>query len=164
MLIVVEGPDATGKTTLAKKIAKVLHAKYMHHKRPPKDAYTYFRRALKEARTKNVVCDRWIFGSPIYANVLGHEHRLSRMDYDALLKEAIELGLVLIHCTDTPRRIRDRFKKTGEKFLPANKVEAIVKEFHNLTDEFYQQRKFPVIVMNNFTRKLFASTPGYWIL
>lgn len=65
MLIVIEGPDKTGKTTLAKAIAKKLGYEYVHFSAPkgsPADEYIDFLLKLK----KPTVCDRFHLGELVY--------------------------------------------------------------------------------------------------
>jgi thymidylate kinase len=62
MLIVIEGPDKTGKTTLAKAIAEQLGYEYKHFSAPkgsPADEYIDFLLSLK----RPTVCDRFISAS-----------------------------------------------------------------------------------------------------
>lgn len=65
MLIVVEGPDKTGKTTLCKAIERELGFKYKHFSAPkgsPADEYIDFLLDLKEP----TVCDRFHLGELVY--------------------------------------------------------------------------------------------------
>lgn len=65
MLIVIEGPDKTGKTTLAKAIADKWGFKYKHFSAPkgsPADEYIDFLLNLKEP----TVCDRFHLGELVY--------------------------------------------------------------------------------------------------
>lgn len=73
-IIVIEGPDGVGKTTLADKLCKELGAHYLHltYRWPTKmfDYHTaalFF--ALKKAETQPVIIDRWWPSEVAYANV-----------------------------------------------------------------------------------------------
>lgn len=68
MLIVIEGPDKTGKTTLAKAVAERLGFKYVHFSAPkgnPADEYIDFLLNLKEP----TVCDRFHLGEFVYGPI-----------------------------------------------------------------------------------------------
>lgn len=65
MLIVIEGPDKTGKTTLAKAIAEQLGYEYKHFSAPkgsPADEYIDFLLKLR----RPTVCDRFHLGELVY--------------------------------------------------------------------------------------------------
>ncbi len=86
MIIVCEGMDNSGKTTLAQTLAKELLAVYIKCERPldagrtPMAAY---RRMLSNAEgySKYVILDRSpVISEPIYGTVIRGEHRLSPID------------------------------------------------------------------------------------
>lgn len=70
MIIVLDGPDGTGKTTLAKAMCKQLHADYLHLTYRWKDRiFDYHTAAIRYAARKMcpVVIDRWWPSEAVYA-------------------------------------------------------------------------------------------------
>lgn len=73
-IFVIEGPDGSGKTTLGKRLAKVIGGKYVHLTyRYPTAMFTYHHAAiqyvLKVAERGPVVLDRWWMSELAYAAV-----------------------------------------------------------------------------------------------
>ena len=68
MIVIIEGCDGTGKTTLAKKIAKKFKLKYLHESAPPKPGYEYY---AEKALTlpNNCVVDRFHLGECVYPRI-----------------------------------------------------------------------------------------------
>lgn len=72
MLIVIEGPDGSGKTTLAKQLAERFGLTYHHEGPPPKDipALEHYGAVLENLRQEKVVFDRFALGERVYGPVL----------------------------------------------------------------------------------------------
>lgn len=63
MLIVLEGCDGSGKTTLAKMLATLFDASIVHCTTKTPNDYEYFRRIIESSKTKNIIADRFAMGS-----------------------------------------------------------------------------------------------------
>ena len=82
-LVVLEGPDGSGKSTLTDALASALGARYYHHPPPPLDSdawaaalhYASAREALRRecwrASTALVVTDRGAWSTLVLGHVLG---------------------------------------------------------------------------------------------
>lgn len=67
MLIILEGCDGTGKTTLAEKFkAKIPDAEIIHCTRETPNTYEYFRDIIKDSRGKAIILDRAMYGQFVY--------------------------------------------------------------------------------------------------
>jgi hypothetical protein len=73
-MIIIEGADHLGKTTLAKAVAEKLGWKYFHHTKP-RPKFSYFSEYLEQARPESV-WDRYHLGAMVYGEWLGC-HRTS---------------------------------------------------------------------------------------
>lgn len=78
MIIILEGPDGGGKTTLARELAELLRLEYRHEGPPPPNVNVlhHYGRLLDDARSKDVVFDRLALGERIYGPLLRGEDRL----------------------------------------------------------------------------------------
>ena len=67
--IVLEGPDGSGKTTLAKKLCKALDLQYMHltYLKDPEAMYAQFVEADKALQYGGVLVDRYIMSNYAYS-------------------------------------------------------------------------------------------------
>jgi hypothetical protein len=101
MLIVIEGADKTGKTTLAKAISKQLGFEYVHFsapKGPPADEYLDFLLNLK----KPTVCDRFHLGELVYGPLLRGKAGLSPLELVVIERVMRLKQAVVVHAvTDT---------------------------------------------------------------
>lgn len=73
MIIILEGPDGGGKTTLARQIQeKFQNVEYHHEGPPPKDIHIveHLGAVLDRYRGKNVVIDRFALGERVYGPVV----------------------------------------------------------------------------------------------
>ena len=57
MLIVLEGVDGVGKSTIARKLARILNARIIHCTKDTPNDYRYFHHIL-DAATNRLGCDR----------------------------------------------------------------------------------------------------------
>lgn len=93
MLIVAEGMDNSGKTTLVATLAKALHATYIKAERPLNPsgyAMGAYRNMLQHAQryAPHVICDRSPFISePIYGTIIRGNHGVSALDIAEGLKQ-----------------------------------------------------------------------------
>lgn len=71
MLIILEGPDGAGKTTLARALQERYTLGYHHEGPPPRDepVLWYYGRVLDSFRGQNVVLDRLALGERVYGPV-----------------------------------------------------------------------------------------------
>jgi len=112
MLIIIEGPDKSGKTTLARAIEKKFGYKYEHFGPPgpdPAGEYARFLINLKEP----TVCDRFYLGEQVYGPLLRKESLITDLQKVVIERLCRYRGAILIYacaplhiCQD--RLIRDK--------------------------------------------------------
>lgn len=118
--IIIEGPDGTGKTTLAKALMekndalRYEHLTYMDH---PADMYWQFIEARNKITEGNVILDRYILSNMVYSSVCNSQPVYDQaMFYEELLVNLSLDKACLIFC------------------LPSNK-EQYLEEFAKLSQE-----------------------------
>lgn len=118
MLIVLEGVDKVGKSTLSKKLATMFNAVWFHFSKPNQDPYVHFKPPINIANDgDNVVCDRFVLGERIYAKVKGETSQWKEGDYERTLKEMENVGTIILLCWDNAEIIHNRFKELGETYI-----------------------------------------------
>lgn len=66
MLIILEGCDATGKTTLAKMLAPLLNAQIVHSTTETPNDYRYFDNLIRASEYTNIIADRFCYSQFVY--------------------------------------------------------------------------------------------------
>ena len=66
MLIILEGCDATGKTTLANMLAPLLNAQIVHSTAKTPNTYGYFEELLRASEHTNIIADRFCYSQFVY--------------------------------------------------------------------------------------------------
>lgn len=88
MLIVLEGIDGCGKTTLAETLAPILDAKIIHATRETPNDWEWFWSIIKNSTKQNIIADRFFWGqfayqSPSERNITEDQlHQLEKMMRD----------------------------------------------------------------------------------
>jgi hypothetical protein len=152
VLIIVEGPDGSGKTTLVEKLREHLHrtvdTPQVLHARPPKDhplneyelpLFTY-----RPGVNDHVICDRWHWGESVYPAVLGRDTQ-----FDLAVRRHVELfllkkGAVVVHVRTPWRTAAARLAKRGDDSVHPSQVHRLFLEY----DHVAQRTLLPVITMN----------------
>ena len=66
MLIILEGCDGTGKTTLAKLLSRVMDAEIIHCTTQTPNTFSFFESIVYASREKNIIVDRFCYGQYVY--------------------------------------------------------------------------------------------------
>lgn len=131
MLIALEGCDATGKTTLAKLLAKLYNAEIVHCTTETPNTYKFFSELLYAADRRNIICDRFCYGQFVYQDEgdrplalhkrypVGGDADGTYVDnsWEALTELEIEMigqGAKVIYTWANPNTIADRMISRGE--------------------------------------------------
>jgi thymidylate kinase len=137
-LIIFEGPDSTGKTTLAKYFAKKLKAAYIHargHRGLHRVMHKYHENLLEcaEATLANgvdVVIDRHWPSERIYGRIFRPETQ-QLYDFTSIMDRVKALNPIYVFCTTSPDTFETHFKlheTTDHRYTHA--------EFSQLCDDY----------------------------
>src|SRR5438045_2741728 len=91
-MFILEGPDHVGKTTAAKRLVELAHARglkqvsYRHMSRPPED-FDYFGDYLKMMTDPWIVQDRFHYGGLVYGDICRGGTKIS--NYNLCLLESV---------------------------------------------------------------------------
>jgi hypothetical protein len=134
-MIVIEGPDGAGKTTLAKQLAADLKLEYHHEGPPPKDIspLDHYGRVLEDFRRNktDVVIDRFAYGERVYGPILRGKDNLGHVGWKLMVRLMRACSVVPIYClpefgecytnwsSGRPELIKDpqQFKRTYDLWL-----------------------------------------------
>lgn len=166
MIIVLTGCDKVGKTTLANTIANLPLFSYHHCSRAEGDPFEYFYEVIVKAKGlrdvgENLVCDRFIEGDAIYAEVLGHKKSLNKKQFDLLLELAEEHDLIYVYMWDNVADIKQRFYDCGESYVPSEKIQRIQELMFESATKMAALDRFPVILYNSFSNSYEILSYGF---
>lgn len=120
MIIILEGPDGSGKTTLANKLAKQTGYPIIHFTRPTTEEETqamfdeYFKLVRK---TKNAILDRCWYSEMVYGPVMRGVSHIAYPQMYALEEQLCRNGAMLIYCTGPQGVLWDRCQARGEDYV-----------------------------------------------
>lgn len=120
MLIILEGCDATGKTTLAKFLAELYGAQVIHCTTDTPNTFEFFRDIIRASYNRNIIADRFCYGQFVYQEEEYrplHEYGEPDSEYTAL--HNLELSMLdvdtrIIYCYADANTIQDRLISRGE--------------------------------------------------
>ena len=106
--IILEGPDKSGKSTLAESL-RCLGYSVMHSPYNPnhENIYKYYQNLIIQP-TSPVVFDRMFISEMTYGETFRGSSRLTEEDYINLLKQLSDNGYILFYLRDDLQRLRER--------------------------------------------------------
>lgn len=123
MLIVIEGVDKAGKSTLANKLSELLSWPVVHFGKPGPDPALEYIKFLQDLGTKNIICDRFYAGELVYGPLLRGKQVLTPLQVVTIERQIrAHLG-IMIHVNPPFNIIEERYHKLGDDLitLPQNK-------------------------------------------
>ena len=113
-MIIIEGPDRCGKTTIARALRDLLPGwAYRHHTKPTENPFAYYARFLVGANPRHIV-DRMYWSEYAYGDVLRGACGLTQHELRLLELSCLSLSATTVFVTDTPESIQKRSPGTSE--------------------------------------------------
>lgn len=141
MIIVLEGCDCAGKTTLAKHLCRELQAEYVHFSKPKGKAgheYMYF---LCQANiNKNYVVDRFMLGEQVYGPLFRGKSTINQEEQFYIEHKMKAMGCVLFWCDPGLAEIMKNIKIRGDDHVKVKDC----KKIRNQYIKVLQQTTLPV--------------------
>lgn len=154
MLVVLEGCDGTGKTTLAEDLAKIMDAEIIHCSQCTPNDYTFFHNIIEASKSMNIIADRFCYGQFVYQDeekrplaikskgthsvVIGNDvyefdNGVPAIKMLHLLEtEMLAAGSKVIHVTAPVEEIKDRLETRNEILINNFTVEEVMNRFHSI--------------------------------
>lgn len=138
MLIILEGPDGSGKTTLATKISKQTGYPILHFAQPKTDEekqgmFDEYYKLARKNYTKNVILDRCWYSEMVYGPIMRDKSYITYPQMYLLEQQLCKHGAMLIYCTAHMSTLWDRCQARGESYVLAwETFRSICKEFDNV--------------------------------
>jgi hypothetical protein len=135
VLVILEGCDGAGKTTLAHELLGYLSVLYPHarnelfHRGPPEshplDEYELPLIDYQPATEHNIVCDRWHLGEVVYPQVLGRSSQLTPAALWHMEAFLLRKGAIIVHVSARDSVLQQRLFERGDDLVHANQVHDI---------------------------------------
>lgn len=127
MLIILEGPDGVGKTTLAKKLHDAIYDTDRHvqitmiHRGPPVghplDEYLTPLLDYRPGGRQHYILDRWHLGEYVYPRLTGRETHMDDATYWYISRYIRRLGGIVVFCTATAVDVNNEYRSRGDESL-----------------------------------------------
>lgn len=141
MLIILEGVDGAGKTTLANLLANLMDAEVIHETKPR--PFHHYYGIIQQAKSRNIIADRFFWGQFVYQEP--SERCLSLRELRELENELVKSGAKLVYVTAPDVVIKQRLD---------SRKEALSLSFETLSEGYawlINTAVCPIINYNTFT-------------
>lgn len=120
MIIIIEGPDGSGKTTLANQLSRQTGYKIIHRTRPKteEEKAIMMDEYLQIIRSReNVIFDRSWYSEMVYGPVMRDASVISYSQMYDLERRLMKVGAMIIYCTDAKPVLWARCQERGEDYI-----------------------------------------------
>jgi adenylate kinase family enzyme len=141
-MVIIEGPDGSGKTTLAQSLSESLGMRVLHAGGPPKDAVELLKRVRAQKGSRGDILDRCgLISEFVYGTVLRGKPFLTKAQVLTYLNRDFS-GWIIIYCRPSRGTLRryyeEKIRVESEKKLhkDAGHVERVVDRWPNIVSEY----------------------------
>jgi thymidylate kinase len=164
MIIILEGENKTGKTTLANYIIDNYGFDYVKCSQPKGDPFEEYMEIIEEIKRtgKDTIIDRFHIGEFVWGPLYRGGSLLNIKHLDIIDKLLIENETYLFYCYDDIENIVERFDKEKEEFATKNKIkdvlsfyDSVLKEtqlpiiYHKINSNLDRTKNFPKYIIKN---------------
>lgn len=132
MLIILEGCDATGKTTFANMLAPLLNAQIIHSTAETPNDYRYFEELLRASEYTNIIADRFCYSQFVYQDsehrplkLVSDEYMMFKNEWEVLHMlecQMLRYNTKVIYCYADPDVIAERMIARGENPIAIDEI------------------------------------------
>jgi hypothetical protein len=125
MIIMLEGPDLAGKTTLAKQLQRKIKNSEIVHRGPPTGTVLQeYMSPLLEMRAKGgaYILDRWHWGEEIYGPILRGKSMFSDYTFRHVEQVCDDFGVTRVLLIPHMSVLEERYKERGDALLSFTQV------------------------------------------
>lgn len=141
MLIVLEGCDGTGKSSIAKLIqAVMLDAEIIHCTAETPNDFKFFSKLIDIGQYRNIILDRGMYGQFVYQSP--EDRKLSHKQLRSLEMRMLSTGAKVVHVTAMQQTVEDRLNNRSE--VPMHTVSVLLSRF----DDLFEKSLMPVITVD----------------
>lgn len=134
MIVCLEGPDGSGKSTLVRYLQEKYNMKMKHSSSETKNDFQYHLDLLKE---DNVVLDRANLGEIVYPEVYGRKPKMNWDEQIDIMNACMDLDVVyIIFYASDFNTLKERLFKRGDTQQVLDNAEKINLVFKTLAHEF----------------------------
>jgi len=144
MIIILEGENKTGKTTLANYIKENFDFDYIKCSQPKGNPFDEYNNILDNIKEHTII-DRFHWGELVYGPIYRGKSGISESQFNELEKKIEDLGAIIIYCYDNANNIKKRFIEEKEEFATTNNIEKVLK----LYNEVYK-----ISILNKYKHKI----------
>lgn len=144
MLIILEGPDGAGKSTLAQQLLTYLSVKYprdhveLIHRGPPQehplDEYAVPLLGYRPGAGTHLIIDRWHWGEMIYPAILGRKTKMTREIFAYIEMLVTQRGGVVVMPRVSIEQLFERYDKRGDDLIARHQLFTIASAFDSVYD------------------------------
>ena len=148
MIIIVEGTDKSGKSTLCKHLAEKFNLKSIHCSKPQtNDPYTEYKEMIEKVED-NTIFDRSFLGEYVYANVWRGGCKITFDQFNEIERILIKKGIlsIVVYAEAPINTIADRFISEKEEFAKVEEIKTYQEHFNTII----KNCTLPVIRYNSF--------------
>lgn len=153
MIVILEGCDCVGKTTVANMLSKILKyevikgSSFETAKCSPEELYEKYREnALKD----NIILDRYFLSNMIYAEKYNDYARLNIHHVSVLAEAMNKVGAIMFVLQASPETLKSRFDLRGDEYVDKKDIDDIAYSYskHNIDRILDAQELIKTVYLN----------------